>query len=526
MKEQYIIVHDMGTSSDKAAMVTVHGRLVAEVKKEYPIFHPAPGFAEQNPEDLWDAICSTTRELVKITKTGPDDIAGITMASQSQCILPVDKEGVPLRPMISWLDGRSADIMRTKVWKKPKIQGYNPFLLLRYLKITGGAPGHTGKDQIGKLLWLKENEPEIFNNTYKFLDAKDYITFKLTGNMVTSIDLAYIWWMLDSRKKDYKWHDKLCKLAGITPEQLSEIRESSAVIGEITEAAAKTTGLKPGIPVVNGASDLAASAIGSGALGNEEFHICVGTSGWVAGHAEKRKIDLAHYAGCMGSGYPYKYYLAMAHQETSGVCLEWLKNNVLYHKQQIVNEANVHEVYQVLDQLAEQAGPGAGGLMFTPWMYGERCPLNDDHIRGGLFNVSLDHSREHIIRAVFEGIAFNTRWALETLEKLYKKQDELPMIGGGAKSDIWCQIMADITNRKIKRVANPQQSAGTGAALLASLGLGYIKSFDDIPRYIKYDKTFSPNPENREMYDRLFKEFKNIYKQNKSWYKRINQHLS
>ncbi|RKY82098.1 hypothetical protein DRQ07_02270 [candidate division KSB1 bacterium] len=311
-------------------------------------------------------------------------------------------------------------------------------------------------------------------------------------------------------------------MAGISPEKLPEIKESSEIMGKLTKEAAESIGLNPGTPVVNGTSDLAASAIGSGVLNNEKFHICIGTSGWVAGHAEKRKIDLIHYAGCMGSGYPKKYYLAMAHQETAGICLEWLKNSVLYHKQQLISEAHVHEVYEVLDQLAEEAGPGAKGLIFTPWMYGERCPLNDDHVRAGLFNVSLDHNRKHIIRAVFEGIAYNTRWAMETLEKLYRKQDELAIIGGGAKSDIWCQIVADITNRKIKRVQNPRQSAGTGAALLASFGLGYIKNFEDIANYIKYDKYFYPNPDNRELYDRMFKEFKNIYSQNKNWYKRVN----
>ena len=522
MKDKFIVVHDMGTSSDKAALVSVHGKLIAEVKENYPLYHPKPGFAEQNPDDLWDAIYKTTKELLKQTSVNPRDIAGITMASQSQCILPVDEKGRPLRTMISWLDGRSAEIMRTKVWKQPKIQGYNPFRLLKYLTITGGAPGHTGKDQIGKLLWLKEHEPEIFKRTYKFLDAKDYITYKLTGEFVTSVDLAYIWWMVDSRKKQYKWHQSLCKMAGISPEKLSEIKESSEIMGELTKEAAESIGLNPGTPVVNGTSDLAASAIGSGVLKNEKFHICIGTSGWVAGHAEKRKIDLIHYAGCMGSGYPKKYYLAMAHQETAGICLEWLKNSVLYHKQQLISEAHVHEVYEVLDQLAEEAGPGAKGLIFTPWMYGERCPLNDDHVRAGLFNVSLDHNRKHIIRAVFEGIAYNTRWAMETLEKLYRKQDELAIIGGGAKSDIWCQIVADITNRKIKRVQNPRQSAGTGAALLASFGLGYIKNFEDIANYIKYDKYFYPNPDNRELYDRMFKEFKNIYSQNKNWYKRVN----
>lgn len=213
----------------------------------------------------------------------------------------------------------------------------------------------------------------------------------------------------------------------------------------------------------------------------------------------------------------------MAHQETAGVCLEWLKNKVLYHEEQLKEEGRVTEIYQLLDQLAEKAGPGAEGLMFTPWMYGERCPLDDDFVRAGLFNIGLNHSREHIIRAVFEGIAFNTRWAMETLEKLYSKVPHLNIIGGGAKSNIWCQIIADVTNRIIRRVENPQQAGAKGVALLASMTLGYIDSFHAIKKYIKIDRSFTPNPENRQLYDRLFKEFKNIYKQNKKWYRRMNR---
>ncbi|MBW1916330.1 MAG: xylulose kinase, partial [Deltaproteobacteria bacterium] len=276
----------------------------------------------------------------------------------------------------------------------------------------------------------------------------------------------------------------------------------------------------------NGAGDLSAAALGSGAIEDGEFHICIGTSGWVASHVCKRKIDIPHYTGCIGSSYPQKYYLAMAHQETAGVCLEWLKNNVLYHQEQLKKESKVEEIYEILDQLAEEAGPGAEGLMFTPWMFGERCPLDDEHVRAGLFNVSLNHSREHLIRAVFEGVAFNTRWAMEVLEKLYSKVEKLNIIGGGAKSDIWCQIIADITNRDIHRVATPQQAGAKGVALLASMTLGYIDSFPDIKKYIKIDHIFYPNPDNRQLYDRLFKEFKNIYKQNKKWYKRMNKNRS
>jgi len=523
MKDKFILSHDMGTSTDKAVIVSVDGTVMGQTKSHYPVYHPHPNYAEQDPMDWWNAVCQTTRRVIKETAIKPEKIVGITFSSQTQSLIPVSADGSALRRAIIWLDGRSADIIRERLWTPPRFKGYNIFRLIKFLTITGGCPGHTGKDQIGKILWIEKNQPEIFSRTHKFLDAKDFIICRLTGNMVTSVDIAYIWWLLDSRKNRNRWHEGLCKSAGIRIDQLADVKESSDIVGRVTEKAAKETGLVVGTPVINGAGDLSSAALGSGALGNEEFHVCIGTSGWVAGHVTKRKIDIPHYTGCIGSAYPKKYYLAMAHQETIGICLEWLKNNVLYHKEQLKKEVHVSEIYEVLDRLAEQSPPGAKGLIFTPWMYGERCPLDDDYVRGGLFNLSLDHQRQHIVRAVFEGIAFNLRWAIETVENLYSRVSKLNIIGGGAKSNIWCQIVADITDREIHRVENPQLAGAVGVALLASMKLGYIKSFNEIKNYINIDRVFYPDKDKRKLYDRLFKEFKNIYKQNKKWYKRMNK---
>lgn len=523
MADKYIISHDLGTSSDKAILVTIYGDIIDIAREPYPIYHPHPGHAEQEPEDWWQAVCKTTRRVLEKTGIKPSDVVGMTFSAQMQGLIPVNKACVPLTPAISWLDGRSASVMREKMWTPPRVLGYNIFKLLKFLKITGGSPGQAGKDQIGKILWLQKYKPDIFEKTYKYLDVKDYIIYKLTGNLITSVDLAVVWWLLDTRKNRNQWHPDLCKFANITLDQLPEVKPSAAIAGKITKEAADETGLLPGTPIVNGSGDLSSAALGSGAINNGELHISIGTSGWVAGHYTKRKIDIAHYTGCIGSTYPEKYYLAMAHQETAGVCLEWLKNNVLYHKQTLLDEEKVEEIYQLLDNIVEKTAPGAEGLIFTPWMFGERCPLDDDYVRAGLFNVSLNHTRDHIIRAVFEGIAFNTRWAMETLENLYSPVTELNIISGGAKSDIWCQIIADVLNRNINQVANPQQAGAKGIALLASMTLGYIESFDDIKKYIKFKQQFTPDPANRKLYDTLFREYKNIYAQNKKWYARMNK---
>jgi xylulokinase len=523
LSNKYILAHDLGTSSNKAVLMTVFGDIVATAQQSYPLYHPMPVYAEEEPSDWWQAVCTTTRNVVEQAGVAAEDIVGITFSTLMQTLIPISHDGTPLCRALTWLDGRSAEVIRERLWTPPRVQGYNIFRLMKFLRITGGTPGHTGKDQIGKILWLREFQPEIFRNAARFIDAKDYLVYKLTGNTVTSVDVAVVWWLLDTRKNRNQWHPGLCKLAGITPDKLSDVRESSAVVGTLTHQAAEETGLLPNTPVINGAGDLATAGVGSGALDEGELHINLGTSSWVAGHVTRRKIDLAHYTGCIGSAYPQKFYLAMAHQETAGVCLEWLKNNVLYHEEQLKAEAGVSSVYQLLDRLAEQVEPGAGGVMFTPWMFGERCPLDDSFVRAGLYNLSLHHSRDHLIRAVLEGIAFNTRWAMETLENLYAPVTELNMVGGGAKSPLWCQIMADITNRVIHQVADPHLAGAKGIALIASMALGYISSFSDIKKYIHIEQTYRPNPVNRRVYDRLFTEFKNIYKQNKGWYRRMNR---
>lgn len=522
MPEKYIVSHDLGTSGNKAVLITTQGDIIDTDKEHYPIHHPKPNWAEQDPWDWWKAVCSTTKNVIKKTKVNPKDIVGLTFSSQCQTLVSVDEKCNPLRPAISWLDGRAVDIMHEEIWKPPRVMGYNVFNILRFLKITGGSPGQTGKDQIGKLLWLQKHEPEVFAKVHKFLDPKDFIIYHLTDTYIKSVDTGVVWWMMDTRNNRNEWHPALLKLANISTDVLPEVKESAAIVGEITAKAAKETGLLAGTPVINGASDLACAVLGSGAINEGELHICIGTSGWVAGHVTKRKIDIPHYTGCIGSAYPQKYYLAMAHQETAGVCLEWLKDKVLYHKDQLIKEHHVDKVYEILDKLAAEVKPGSEGLIFTPWMFGERCPLDDDHVRAGLFNIGLNHSREHIVRAVLEGIAFNTRWAMETMQNLYNEVEELSIIGGGAKSDIWCQIVADITNKKINQVENPHHAGAKGIGLLASKTLGYIDTFEDIKKHIKIRKTFVPNPDNRELYDNLFKEFKNIYKHNKKWYARMN----
>jgi xylulokinase len=294
------------------------------------------------------------------------------------------------------------------------------------------------------------------------------------------------------------------------------------VLGPINDAVANELGLNRGTKVVVGAPDLHAAAVGSGAVQNFEGHICIGTSDWLLCHVPFKKTDAIHNMGSVPSAFRGKYMLCNE-QELAGGCLSFLRDKVLYHKDELLKEERVPDVYKIFDRMVEHVEPGSNNLIFTPWLFGERTPVDEHAIRGGLHNLSMEMSREHIIRAVFEGVAYNVRWLLGYAEKFINRRFPwLNIIGGGANSNIWCQIFADVLDRPIRQVMQPIQSNARGAAFIAAVGLGYLKE-EEIGSCIKISKEFKPNPDNRRVYDKLFKEFREIYKFSKKMATRLGK---
>jgi xylulokinase len=271
-----------------------------------------------------------------------------------------------------------------------------------------------------------------------------------------------------------------------------------------------------------GTPDMQAAALGSGAVRDFEGHLYIGTSSWLTCHVPYKKTDIFHNMASLPSAIPERYFIA-AEQETAGGCLNFLRDNILYHKDQLLQEEEQPDVYKIFDRIAEGVSPGSGKVIFTPWLYGERAPVEDHAVRSCIFNQSLHTTREHLIRAVLEGVAFNGRWLLGSVEKFIRRPlDPINMIGGGANSPVWCQIHADVFNRTIRQVRDPILANLRGAAFLAAVSLGYCR-FEDIPERIKIANTYSPNPDNRAIYDELFAEFINIYKCNRRIYARLNK---
>ncbi|MHA1783051.1 MAG: xylulokinase [Promethearchaeota archaeon] len=537
-EKKYCLIFDHGTGGPKTAIVSMTGEVLDWAFQEVPLLATKGGGVEQDPSDWWSAMMKTAKKVIDNGKVPVEDIVAVCNTSQWSGTVAVDKDGNHLMNSIIWMDTRGSKYI-AEVYKSIfQVSGYPLFKILKLLKITGGAPGFSGKDPTAHILLIKNEFPEIYEKTYMFLEPQDFINLKLTGKFATTPGTVHLHWLTDIRDiNNVHYSKKLFKMFKLDPEKFpKELKNSTDVLGPLKKEVADELGLSKDVKVIMGAPDVLSANIGSGAVRDYDGHIYIGTSDWIGCHVPYKKTDIAHSIASMPSAIPGRYILANE-QEIAGGALSFLRDKILYHKDELLKEEAVPDVYKIFDRIVEKVPPGANNLIFTPWLIGERSPVDDHTIRGGLYNLSIEMSREHIIRAIFEGVAFNIKWLFIYVEKFIQKwkmkanpgmtkkdvvMPELNIIGGGANSNIWCQIFADVLNRTIKQVKDPIQANARGAAFIASVGLGYIK-WEDIPKYIEFSNIFKPNPENRPIYDKLFKEYLNIYKTLKKMYKRLNE---
>ncbi|MBT6323598.1 MAG: xylulose kinase [Anaerolineae bacterium] len=521
-KSKYIFTIDLGKNGPKVALISTTGEVIAHEFEENDVILLPNGGAEQDPDDWWQAISKSAQRLVAKNQAQIKDVVAVSCTSQWSGTVAVDQEGNPLMNAIIWMDTRGEPYVNNVAGGGIQVEGYAIPKMIQWISKTGGAPAHSGKDPIAHILYIQNELPEIYEKTYKFLEPKDYLNLKLTGKFAASYDSIALHWVTDNRDIDnIVYDDALFKITTLERGKLPELKRAVDLLGDLKADVASELGLPEGTPVVMGTPDVHSAAIGSGAVKDFEGHLYVGTSSWLTCHVPFKKTDVFHGMGSLPSPIPGRYLL-LNEQESAGACLKFLKDSILYHEDELLTEANVPDIYKVFDQVAANAPAGSGKLIFTPWLYGERTPIEDHTIRGGFHNMSLQTTREHLIRAVFEGVAYNTKWLLKYAEKfISRRMDVLNIIGGGANSALWCQIFADVLDRDICQVKDPIHANSRGAALLASVALGH-STFDDISEQTQIVATYHPNPENREIYDELFDEFLGIYKRNKTMYARLN----
>ncbi len=517
-----VLAVDLGTSGCKCALVAEDGVVQMWSFRPVPLHFVDRVGAEQAPEDWWSAFIGAARELIgKLPGTGAE-IAAICCSCQGECTVPVDRAGQPLHRGLSWIDMRGADAVRSRAGNRMlSVAGYGPVKLWRWIHRAGGAPALSGKDPAGHMAFIQEAWPEIYDRTHKFLSALDYMNLRLTGRFVATVDSVLTSWVTDNRDLDNIHYDrKLVAQSGFDLEKLPEIVRCTDVLGPLCPSAAQELGLPQDTPVVAGAVDNSAAAIGSGAVRDGEAHLYVGTSSWIGAHVPFKKTDVfAKIASvpCAING----RYLASAVQSSAGSNLSFLCDKILFHPDEFGME-RPSDIYAVLERAAASVPPGARGLLYTPWLFGERSPVDNPSLRAGLLNISFEHSRADVIRAFLEGVALNTRWMVTPFNRfLGKPLDRITIVGGSAASDVWCQIFADILGIPVRQVNSPIQANAVGAALIGYVGIGAI-SYPDIPDLISFRHTYLPDSGRKAVYDDLFRTFKLAYRRLAPLYRRLN----
>lgn len=522
MNEKLLLAVDLGTSGMKVALVSIHGEVVGWETEPLDLNILPGGGAEQSPHAWWGAFITAATRLLNRHPDRAPQVSAVCCSTQGEGTVPVDRDGNALSNAILWMDMRGAPHLKKQLGGAIDIDGAALSKVLRFIRFTGGMPSMTGKDPAGHMLFIRDAQPEIYARTYKFLNVLDYMNLRLTGRFVATHDSILTSWVTDNREPGaVQYQDSLVAMLGIDRDKLPEIVACMDVIGTLQPDVAKSLGLAKEVRVVAGSIDNTAAAVGSGAVDDFETHLYIGTSSWMAAHVPFKKTSLFDSLASVPCAVPRRYLLT-ALQATAGGNLTYLRDQILYHKDELLQEAAVPDIFKALDQIAERVSPGANGVIFTPWIWGERAPIDDKSVRAGLYNLSLHNSREDIIRAVLEGVALNTRWLLNPVEKfLQRKLERINIVGGGAQSAVWCQIFADVMDVEIRQVADPIYANARGAAWIAAVGLGEI-SFGDVPGLVRVQQVYRPQPELRSLYDERFAIFKRIYKQLKGVYKSLN----
>lgn len=507
--DNLILAVDLGTSGCKSAVCTLDGRILSWAYREVELMILPGHGAEQRPEDWWTALLETSRTALNASGVDRSKVRGICCSTQGEVTVPVDEQGQELMNAVLWMDMRGAEHIQNHAGGP--VAGYSPRKLWKWIRLTGGAPSLSGKDPAAHMLLIKNEFPEVYERTYKFLNALDYLNMKLTGKFVATPDSILTSWVTDNRDSNrVRYDSSLLTLSGIDPKKFPEIVRCTDIIGGLLPEVASALKLPSGTPVIGGAIDVSAAAIGSGAVVDGEAHLYIGTSSWIAAHVPNKKTDIISSMASVPCAIPGKY-LMTAMQTTAGANLSFLKDRILYHQDELLREEHVSDVYKILDRIAARTPAGSRGLLYMPWLYGERCPVDDLSLRGGMVNLSLEHSREDIIRAFLEGVALNTRWMLKPVEKFLKKNlSSITIVGGGATSDVWCQIFADTLGIPVRQPEATVQSNARGSAWIAGIGLGLLK-FSDIPELIRIKAEYQPDQKNKKAMDEMFARFMQLH---------------
>ncbi len=492
--EELLLGLDIGTSACKVAVFTRAGRVVASASSDYAVYYPKPGYAEQEPDDWWKAVCEATKECLQKGEVNPSDIAGIGIDGQGWSAIAIDKEGKVLTRTPIWMDIRSREIC-TRLNQEIGEE--------EIFRVSGNSL--TAPYTTGKVLWYKENLPDVYKKTDKILQSNSFIAYRLTGKVSQDICQSYAWHCFDMKRGT--WDDDMRRAMGIPAEFLPEISPCHKVVGTVTEEAARQSGLVEGIPVVAGGLDAACGALGVGVLENGETQEQGGQAGGMSICTDTYKSDPRLILGY--HVVPDRWLLQGGTTGGGGV-MRWLEREFGDYERANAKELGKSSLVQ-FNEIAEKVAPGSDGLVFLPYMSGERTPIWDPKAKGVYYGLDFSKTKGHFVRAAMEGVAFSVRHNLEVAESAGASADVLRSMGGSANSLLWTQIKSDITGKPIV-VPNSDTATTLGAVILAGVGVGLYKDFKEaIDTTVTVKREHKPNPAFKEIYDENYEIYLELY---------------
>lgn len=496
MSDKFILAHDLGTTGNKASLFDSAGKALASSFFGYDTEFAQVNWAEQNPEDWWQAVCVSTKELLSQARVSEKDIACITFSGQMMGCVAVDAKARPLRNAIIWAD------MRAEVEAEFLIEhaGWE-----ETYRITGhrASSSYSG----AKILWIRNNQPDLFTQAHKFIHAKDFIVARLTGNFVTDYSDASGMNLYDLKKKD--WSDQILTAIELDRERLPELHASTDIVGEVLPQVAEEVGLAPGTPVVIGGGDGSCAAVGAGVVRQGSAYNYIGSSSWIGIATSEPILDPKMRTFTWAHLVP-DMFSPTGTMQAAGGSYQWVRN-VLCEPEKWAAEKLELDTYELMNLQVEKSPPGANNLLFFPYLLGERAPRWNPNARGAFFGLTMQHNRTDMIRATLEGITLNLKVILDAFEEQGAKIEAMRVIGGGAQGNVWRQIMADIYEKPIVRPALLAEATSMGAALAGGIGVGIFPDFNIAETLTPIVDEVHPNLELKPVYDRLYKIFNQAY---------------
>lgn len=508
---------DLGTTGLKVGVVGFSGDVLWNDHVPCVTIDIDRGGREQDAEVWWQTILKMFREAMASGLVRPEQVAVVACTGQWASTVPVDADGIPVGRCIMWTDTRGGKYVRERIGGP--IAGYSPKALARWIRRNGGIPAINGKGPTGQHLFLANDRPEIAAAARWYLEPVDYLTMRFTGIASGTQASMQGSWLTDTRNLDVLGYDDvLVAMSGVDVSKLPPLQRTSSVVGEVRDDVADDLGIPRGVPVVTGLPDIHTAPAGSGAVLDGAAHLVISTTSWISCPAPKKKTQVTKEIITL-TGPKHGTYIVANNIDTAGACFDWFRRVISLdgtaHPEPVDADA-------LLD-LADTVPAGSNGVVFTPWLNGAQAPIADGSARGGFHNIRLNTGAAELIRAVLEGVAVQNAMLLGAVEPFVgHKLDPIRIIGGGARSDLWCQMHADAMNRTLERPADPLNAGIRGAALNAAVAIGAMTPHEVHAR-VRVETMFRPNPAHRALYDNLAKSMRHLHKGEKKPLAELNR---